>query len=72
MSSDKINEITKSLVIQVALNKQTPVIEKVCQLLVVFGSGRQGVNGGLFVCLGKEEGIWILKLIHKTAPLSYS
>ena len=50
------------------LNKRTLVIEKGRRLLVVFGSGRQGVKVGLLVCLGKERGIWILKIIHKTAP----
>lgn len=39
------NEITKSEVIQVALNKRIPVIEKGPRLLgVFFGSGRQGVK----------------------------
>ena len=38
------NEITRSLVVWVALNKWPSVVEKGCRLLGVFGSGWQGVN----------------------------
>ena len=38
------NEITKSLVVQVALNKWTLVVEKGRRLPGVFGSGKQRVN----------------------------
>ena len=42
--SPQTNEIAKSEVVRVALNKRTPVVEKGHQLLGVFGSGRQGVK----------------------------
>ena len=61
-------EINKNSGRSSCLNKQTLVIEKGRRLLVVFGCGRQGVNVGLFECLGKKRGIWILKIIHETAP----
>ena len=38
------NEITKSLVVRVALNKWTLVVEKGRRLPGVFGSGKKGVN----------------------------
>ena len=42
--SPQTNEITKSEVVWVPLNKRTPVIGKGHRLLGVFGSGRQGVK----------------------------
>ena len=42
--SPQTNEIAKSEVVRVALNKRTLVIEKGHQLLGVFGSGRQAVK----------------------------
>lgn len=42
--SPQTNEIAKSEVVQVALNKRTPVVEKGHRLLGVFGSGKQAVK----------------------------
>ena len=43
-TSPQKNEIAKSEVVRVALNKRTPAVEKGRRLLGVFGSGRQGVK----------------------------
>ena len=43
-TSPQKNEIAKSEVVRVALNKRTPVVEKGRRLLGVFSSGRQGVK----------------------------